>query len=122
MLLTNKDIYSQAIKLHESFYDENQELPVRINFYLQKNKKLLMDLSVEIEESRSAILAKYGVLDNGNGTYKFDQDNALVAQNELNDLLKLEQEVNIYKIKFSDFPDDLVLTTGQMEALMFMIE
>jgi ligand-binding sensor domain-containing protein len=41
---------------------------------------------------------------------------------ELEDLFNLEQEVNIYKINIDNFGDDIVLTTGQMEALLFMID
>jgi hypothetical protein len=41
---------------------------------------------------------------------------------ELNDLLGLEQEVNIYTVSIDSFGDELTLTTGQMEALMFMID
>jgi hypothetical protein len=39
----------------------------------------------------------------------------------LDELLQLEQEVQIYKVNIDSFPDDIILTTGQMEALMFMI-
>ena len=41
---------------------------------------------------------------------------------ELEDLFALEQEVNICKIDINSFNDDIMFTTGQMEAIMFMIE
>jgi hypothetical protein len=43
------------------------------------------------------------------------------AAKELEDLFNLEQEVNIYTVSIDHFGDDLSLTTGQMEALLFMI-
>jgi hypothetical protein len=49
MKLTNNEIYSQALAFNKAFNDENQKLPIKVNFYLQKNKKSLIDLGVEIE-------------------------------------------------------------------------
>jgi hypothetical protein len=43
------------------------------------------------------------------------------AQQELNDLFALEQEVNIHMFKLDDF-DGIELTTTQLSAIMFMIE
>ena len=44
------------------------------------------------------------------------------AQKELNDLFDLEQEVPIGKISIDKIDEDLVLSAGQMDALMFMID
>ena len=41
---------------------------------------------------------------------------------ELNDLFDLEQEVTIYTVKFEDIGEKLMLSTAQMEAMLFMIE
>ena len=38
MLMKNSEIYNYAQALTEAFRDNNQRLPVKINFYLQKNK------------------------------------------------------------------------------------
>jgi hypothetical protein len=45
MILTNNDIYIYTRKLAEAFSDSEQKLPVKINFYLQKNKTTLMELA-----------------------------------------------------------------------------
>ena len=51
MLLTNQQIYSYATNLaNEEFH--NVALPVKISFYLIKNKKLLMELAQEIDKGR----------------------------------------------------------------------
>jgi hypothetical protein len=42
MKMTNNDIYSHANQLLEVFQDNNQKLPIKINFYLQKNKSILV--------------------------------------------------------------------------------
>ena len=123
MLLTNQNIYNYAIKLNESFLDETQKLPIKLNFYLQKNKNTLFILAQEIENSQREIVNSYGHQDESNGgQYLIDKDNFDALSKELNDLFELEQEVNIYKINIDSMPDDLTLTTKQMDAIMFMIE
>lgn len=122
MKLSNNDIYMYAIKLTEAFSDESQKLPIKVNFYLQKNKNTLIDLAAHIEQVRSEIISQYGNYDSENNGYTFTVENAEKVQKELEDLSNLEQDVNIYTINIDNLPDDLTLTTGQMEAIMFMVE
>ena len=122
MKLTNNEIYTYANQLVGVFNDENQKLPVKINFYLQKNKNLLVELAQDIERERLDIAKSNGTLDPEKGQYSIDPDKIESVQKELTDLFNLEQEVNIYKINIDSLSDDLTLTTGQMEALMFMID
>mgnify|MGYP003298772097 CR=1 FL=1 len=60
MKLTNNQIYSYAIQLNEAFNDATQRLPMKINFYLQKNKETLTKLAQEIENNRMDIIKNYG--------------------------------------------------------------
>lgn len=121
MTLTNNQIYEYATALASSFQDNTQRLPVKVNFYLQKNKSTLISLAQAIEEARMEIIRNYGVLLE-NGSYNVPKENIEIAQKELADLFSLEQEVTIYKVNIDSFPEDISFTTGQMEALMFMIE
>lgn len=122
MKLTNNEIYSYAIAMSEAFNDNTQRLPVKVNFYIQKNKATLMSLGQDIENARMEIIQTFGVLSDKENQYIIPVEKVEEAQKELNDLLALEQDVNIYKVNIEDFPEDICLTTGQMEALMFMIE
>lgn len=122
MLMKNSEIYNTAIKIAEAFRDENMYLPMRLNFYLQKNKKVLMDLSKDIEESRLKIIEEYGILNEDGMTFNIPEDKVAEASKELADLFDLEQEVNIYTISADIIPNDIKLTTSQMEAMLFMIE
>lgn len=122
MKLTNQEIYGYALALNEAFADNTQRLPMKVNFYLQKNKKTLMDLGQDIESSRMEIISAYGTISEDGTQYTIPQEKIELAQKELEDLLNLEQEVQIYKINIDNLPDDIILTTGQMEAMMFMIE
>lgn len=122
MKLTNQEIYNYAIALNAAFVDDTQRLPVKINFYLQKNKNTLLTMAQEIEESRMEIVREYGSLDEESGQYIIPKESVDTASKELEDLFALEQEVNICKIDINSFNDDIMFTTGQMEAIMFMIE
>lgn len=121
MKLTNNEIYGYALALNEAFADNTQRLPMKVNFYLQKNKKTLMELGQDIEESRLDIIRNYGEPTEDGTQYSIPRDKIEAAQKELEDLLTLEQEVNIYMISADSLSDDISLTTGQMEAIMFMI-
>lgn len=120
--MTNMEIYNAANNLFIAFNDESQKLPIKVNFFLQKNKKTLTALAKEIEEVRLNIAKTYGVLDPETGNYAIDNDNIKKAQEDLDNLFKIEQDVDIKKINYDDLDPDMELTTAQMEALMFMIE
>ena len=122
MKLTNNQIYTYATDLAAAFQDTNLKLPIKINFYLQKNKETLIAMAQDIEKTRIDLLSNYGNLDQETNRFTIDPDKIDAAQKELEDLFNLEQEVNIYKVNIDNFGDDLSLTTGQMEALLFMID
>ena len=122
MKLTNNEIYSHANKLMEVFQDKNQKLPIKINFYLQKNKNTLASLAQEIENTRIQIAQNYGELNETTQQYVVPPAKIPEASKELNDLFNLEQDVNIYMIDINSLSDDYDMTTAQMEAIMFMIE
>lgn len=122
MKLTNNEIYAHANKLVEAFQDNSQKLPIKINFYLQKNKNTLLILAQEIEKTRIEIARSYGELNEETQQFIIPPEKISEASKELNDLFNLEQDVNIYMINIDSLSDDYAMTTAQMEAIMFMIE
>ena len=122
MKLTNNQIYNYATQLMSEFNDNSLRFPIKVNFYLQKNKSTLVSLAQDIEQARMEIIQAYGEPTKDGFQYSIPNDKIEVAQQELNDLFNLEQDVNIYTISIDNFSDDLVLSAGQMEALMFMID
>lgn len=122
MLMKNIEIYDVATKLANAFGDDGLQLPMKLNFYLQKNKKTLVSLSQEIEEARIKIAATYGVLNEEGTSYTIPEEKIDEASKELEDLFNLEQEVHIYMIQMDQIPDHVELSTTQMEAMLFMIE
>lgn len=122
MKLTNLQIYNYANALLEEFGAGcDITLPVKINFFLQKNIQTLTTLGKEVENARLAIVQQYGELNEEGTAYIIPADKIEAASNELNDLLNLEQDVLIRTFKIESF-DDVDLTYKQMNALMFMID
>ena len=122
MKLTNNEIYTYAKMVAEAFSDGEQKLPIKISFYLQKNKNELIQLAQDIEQSKFEIAKNYGTLNEEGTQYIIPPENVEVVQQELDDLFDLEQDVQIYTININNLSDDLTITTAQMEAMMFMIE
>lgn len=122
MIMTNNEIYTHTRQLMEAFSDSEQKLPIKINFYLQKNKTTLLALAQDIERSRLEIAQSFGTLDDAGEQYIIPNDKLAEASKELEDLFNLEQDVVIHKISIDSLNDDLMLSAAQMEALMFMID
>ncbi len=122
MKLTNQEIYNYALALNNAFTDSSQKLPIRVNFYLQKNKSTLANLAQDIETARMELIRANGELNEEGTSYIIPKEKVAGVQKELSDLFALEQEVTIYSVNIDSLSDDLTLTTGQMEAIMFMID
>lgn len=118
----NEELYQYFVDLNqEILLQENLIFPVKVNFYIQKNKNILIPLIQELEESRKLIVSRHGEQLPETGEYKIHPDEMEQTVEELNKLFSLRQEVNFYKIKLSDL-ENMSLTMPQMNALMFMIE
>lgn len=122
MTLTNNEIYVYTRQLMDAFQDGEQKLPIKINFYLQKNKNTLLALAQDIEKARLEIAQTYGELDEAGEQYQIPNEKLAEASKELEDLFNLTQDVNIHKISIDTINEDLMLSAAQMEALMFMID
>lgn len=120
---TNQEIFYIFENFMKHFNDDEQMFPVRVNFYLQKNKKTLLSFAQEIETARMEIITKYGSPSKeAEGQYIIPPESITIAQRELDDLYSLEQDIDLYTVNIDAFPEDMKLTSGQMEALLFMID
>lgn len=120
MKLKNQQIYEYGQKL-AIFVNNNAKMPVRINFYLQKNIQIITQAAEEIERARLGLAAQFGILNETQTEYIIPTENIEIINQELTDLLGLEQELNIHQFKLEDF-DNIELTFQEMSAIMFMIE
>ncbi len=122
MTLTNNEIYVYANALSEQFGNNSDiKLPLKVNFYLQKNMTELVSLAQDIEKQRMEIASEFGKLNEESQQYEIPDANINAAQNKLNELFNLTQEVKIYKVKLDAF-GDIDLTSAQLQALLFMID
>lgn len=121
IVLTNKQIYDYATGLINNFSNNDLKLPVKINFYLQKNQLELLPLAQNIEQQRMDIIQEYGVLNEETQNYIIPTDEINIVTKKINELFDLTQDVKIYKVKLEDF-GDIDFTPNQMKALLFMIE
>lgn len=118
--MSNIDIYNTASILLEAFKDE-MSLPVKVNFYLQKNMNGIVEMAKEIDKTRMEIIEKYGELDEESGNYTFKEDVIDTVNKELADLFSLEQDVKINQIEL-DWFGSVELSSVQMAAIMYMIK
>ena len=120
MKMTNLEIYSiaQAYKAFEKF---NEYLPVKVNFFMQKNKNTLMTAAQDIDNARMEIIQRYGSLNETGEAYIVPPESMDAANKELSDLFAIEQDISVNKINLSAF-DNIKLTTDQVQAIMFMID
>ena len=120
-MMKNLEIYNLANALLEGFQDNNMTLPVKVNFYFQKNMSAIVEMAQDIDKSRIAIFDKYGKRDEENNQYTFDPSVTDQVNQELQDLFELEQEVKVNLLKL-DWFDKVELTSQQVAAITFMIE
>lgn len=120
MIITNKQIYESNHKLFV-FLNSDFKMPVRINFYLQKNIQIVAQAAEEIEKARLSIAAQHGIANEEKTGYIVPEDKISLVAQELNDLFNLEQDLNIHIFKLSDF-DGIELTFQELSAIMFMVE
>lgn len=121
MTLKNSEIYNYANALAQEFGQQEVKLPLKVNFYLQKNLKELVTLAQDIEQQRVSIAQEFGTLNEETQQYEIPPENIDSASRKLNELFNLTQDVKIYKVKLDAF-GDTDISNAQMQALLFMID
>lgn len=121
MKLANYQIFEYTQSLLNIFENDNLYIPVKANFYIQKNIKIIAAAGEEIEKSRLQIAQHYGVLDKEKNQYIVPPDKIAEANKEINDLFSIEQDLDIKTFKLEDL-GNAEFTPKQMQAIMFMIE
>lgn len=120
MKLTNNKILEYA-NLLATIKNSQIKLPVRVNFFLQKNIRIILDAAAYIEENRINIGRSYGELNEMQNSYIIPPESMAAVNAELNELFSIEQDLEITAIPLSAF-DEVELTMEEMNAIMFMVE
>lgn len=118
--MTNVEIYNYANALM-SVFNEEMTLPVKVNFYLQKNTNTMIEAGKEIEKARMDIIQRYGTPSEDGQSYEVPAENIEAVNKELEDLFSLEQEIKVNEISLEAFAN-VELTTAQVAAIAFMIK
>lgn len=118
--MTNLEIYAYANALMDAF-KEDITLPVKVNFYLQKNMTRMIEAGKEIEKTRMDIIQKYGTPTEDGQNIEVSADMVETVNKELEDLFALEQEIKVNEIALDAF-DGIDLTSAQVAAISFMIK
>lgn len=115
--MTNLTIYNKANALLETFnHLEDMTLPVKVHFYLQKNMELIVSMARDLEKKRIDIIEKYNISEAKQDSEEFER-----ANQDIEELFSLEQEVKIYKLPL-DWLENIELTSKQVQAFSFMLE
>lgn len=117
---TNLEIWETYNLVEQIFKDEERlDLPIKVNYALQLNRKTLRDKYRIIEEMRMEIGKKYGEATEYG--FHISKEFKEKAQEEMNQLLEIEQMLDIMLISLEDL-QNIILSVNQMAALIFMIE
>lgn len=120
MKLINHQIYEYGQKL-AILNNCNIKMPIRINFYLQKNIQLIQQAAEEIDRARLGIGAQFGTINESCTGYDIPAENIEAVNQQLEELISLEQDIPLHIFKLDDF-EGIELTFQQLSAIMFMIE
>ena len=119
--MSNAQIYALSNKLDSVLNSETRYMPAKIAYFIHKNKTKISEHFSIIEQARFGIIRHYGTLDETTGSYNVPNEVLIKANQELEELLQIEQDIDISMIKLDDLVE-LDFTFEQMEALSFMIE
>lgn len=119
-LFTNGELYSLSQNLIENPIKEDTYIPIKLNFYIQKNIETIMSEYQKIEKHRINIVKHYGEFDD-KGQITIPQDKIAEVNAELDNLSEIKQEVDLHMLTLEEV-QDLKLSTGELKSIMFMIE
>lgn len=117
--LTNYEIHTKALSF-DCLKNSPEYFPAKIIFYIQKNINLFNQLDMAIVAAKDSIIEHYGIVNSDQGL-TIPQDKLPIANQELNELMFLKQELDISLIPLS-WIEDMKFTPEQMSVLAFMID
>lgn len=124
MKLTNNVIVNSIEALKNL---SGKELDVKTSFKIAKNIKVIDEISNIFVEEKRKLVSKYGTKDkdgnlkvDDNGVAQIDKDNLEEWNRSYAELLEIENDINIEKIKLSDL--DIKVSPQELLAIEYMIE
>ena len=100
--MKNKDITLLYNSINEVIKEEgSKNLSISTKFKIAKNQKKISEIYEIIDEQRSNIIKKYGVLQEDGG-YKITNDLLPAATKELDELLSIDTQCNLEIIELKE--------------------
>ena len=122
--LTNKEIVNSIEALKNL---STKELDVKTSFKIAKNIKTIDEISNIFIEEKRKLVSKYGIKDekgnlklDDNGVAEIDKDNLEEWNRSYAELLEIENNIEIEKIKLSDL--DVRVSAQELLAIEYMLE
>ena len=122
--LTNKEIVNSIEALKNL---STKELDVKTSFKIAKNIKTIDEISNIFIEEKRKLVSKYGIKDDkgnlkldDNGVAEIDKDNLEEWNRSYAELLEIENNIEVEKIKLSDL--DVRVSAQELLAIEYMLE
>lgn len=116
---TSNELFNIAEYISNNPFRTDTYIPVKYNFYIQKNIEIVLKEYERIQKHRRDILMHYGETEGDEFTIPKDKIND--TNKELEELSNLEHELDLTILSINDI-ENLELTTGELKSIMFMIE
>lgn len=117
---TSNELFEIAENIYNNPFRNEIYIPVKYNFYIQKNIEVILKEYDRIQKHRKNIIEHYGE-SQADGNFIIPKDKINDTNKELEELSNLEHELDLTILSINDI-ENLELTTGELKSIMFMIE
>ena len=120
--MLNSTIYQYGLLLQNISIEDLQDIPVIINFYIQKNINKILQEFNHISQMRLNIIQKYGNINQTTQQCEVPFENISLANKELEELFNIDNlDINIINIPLSSLQNSKI-SSKTLQAILFMIE
>lgn len=116
---TSNELFNIAEYISNNPFRTDTYIPVKYNFYIQKNIEIVLKEYERIQKHRRDILMHYG--ETKGDEFIIPKDKINDTNKELEELSNLEHELDLTILSINNI-ENLELTTGELKSIMFMIE
>ena len=120
--MKNQDIVTCYEGLNSLREGDSTHFPARVSYAIVRDIKTLKPIIEDIQMAYNEIVTKYAApIEDDPTRFKVPEENISILNEEMGKLYKMETDVNLVKIKFSDI-ESLSLSLKETEALMAITE
>lgn len=117
--MRNEEIIRLYEGIEEICKDKNTQFNIKVGFKFIKAKNILEPIYNAVIEARRNIFLKYG--ENQDGNLLIPEQNVAAASEELDELMNLENEVGLDKIKLNELGEQWT-SLDKINGIYWLIE